>query len=201
MTTIVFHFQGSGVPADEERVTEWCETVTEMRDCMGNFSEKCMSPLQREMAQLLSGGVSSAERQLCTPGSELRNNYLKHAQCLAEGAQSDSFKSDLKDLQVTIETISEVEFKKRLPTFCCGARRFHKSTEDHAKRRCGDDAVDMLKLVMDMVFTELPKTICQTYDPANDTCKELLPPPGTSPRGAESKSQISKLLDTVISNL
>lgn len=68
------------------------------------------------------------------------------------------------------------------------------------ERRCGKDAVEMVKSIMKMVTTELPETICQRYDPNNEECKAALPPKGTPPKSGENKSQLSKLLDTVFGN-
>lgn len=45
--------------------------MTEVSDCMGNYSSKCISPLQREVLGLLSGSDENA-KQLCVQGSEIR---------------------------------------------------------------------------------------------------------------------------------
>jgi len=84
----MFHYQSNGVPPDEEKVVEWCETMKEVEDCMGNYSSKCLSPLQREVMGLMAGSEENA-KQLCIPGSEVRARYLQHAQCLSEGAESE----------------------------------------------------------------------------------------------------------------
>lgn len=68
------------------------------------------------------------------------------------------------------------------------------------ERRCGKDAVEMVKSIMKMITTELPETICQRYDPNNSECTASLPPKGTQPKSGENKSQLSKLLDTVFGN-
>lgn len=201
MATGIFQYQSNGIPDDDEKVTEWCETVDEVSSCMANYSDKCMTPLQKELGQLLSGGTSDTQHQLCTPGTELRNNFLKHAPCLAEAAESDAFKGIIKDAQVAVETTFEAKFKDRFPTLCCGFLRFFQGTEDNTRRMCGEDAVKMLDFIMKMVVSELPKTVCQSYDPESETCQKLLPPAGTPPKGAESKSQIAKLMDTIFGNL
>lgn len=195
----MFHYQSNGVPSDEEKVNEWCETMKEVEDCMGNFSAKCMSPLQREVMGLLSGSEEEA-KQLCVQGSESRARYLTHAECLSEGADSDEFKDNLRDMQVMVEKLFEVPYKQRFPLMCCGFRRFYEESDAVTKRRCGDAAVDMTRSIIRMITTDLPETICQRYDPNSAECQGLLPPKGTPPKQGENKSQLSKLLDTVFGN-
>ncbi|XP_054723976.1 uncharacterized protein LOC129234109 [Uloborus diversus] len=196
----MFHYQSNGIPPDDEKVTEWCETMKEVSECMGNYSSKCLSPLQREVIGLLSGSEEVAT-QICTPGSEVRARYLRHGECLADGADSDEFKSFMKDLQVVIETLFDTTFNKRFPLLCCGFRRFHVAMDDMTRRRCGDDAIEMTRSIMNMITTDLPTTMCQRYDPESEECAAVLPPVGTPSKGAENKSQLGKLLDTVFGNM
>uniref|UniRef100_A0A482Z8I9 U20-Liphistoxin-Lm1a_1 n=1 Tax=Liphistius malayanus TaxID=1203467 RepID=A0A482Z8I9_9ARAC len=197
----IFHYQGNGVPSDEEKVNEWCETLKEVGDCAGNFTNKCMSPLQKELVSLFSQGSESAASQFCTQGSEIRTNYLKYAECLAEASENDAFKNHMKDLQVAIETVFDSKFKDRLPTLCCGFRRFDEGIEKNTRENCGEEAIEMAHIIMSMMSTDLPSVICQTYDPKSSTCQRLLPVSGTPPKGSESKSQIGRLLGTVFGNV
>uniref|UniRef100_A0A2L2YQ02 Uncharacterized protein n=1 Tax=Parasteatoda tepidariorum TaxID=114398 RepID=A0A2L2YQ02_PARTP len=58
----MFHYQSNGVPADEEKVKEWYETMQEVTECIGNFSAKCLSPVQRELISLLAGSEEPAKK-------------------------------------------------------------------------------------------------------------------------------------------
>ncbi|GIY36656.1 uncharacterized protein CDAR_372961 [Caerostris darwini] len=196
----MFHFQSNGIPPDEDKINEWCETVQEVTECMGNFTNKCLSPLQKELMGLLSGS-DEIGKQFCTAGSEIRANYLTHAECLADGAESDDFKTQLKDIQVMVEKLFDVPFKQRFPLMCCGFRRFHVKTEAMTAKRCGEASVQMIRNIMKMIVTDLPDIVCQRFDPNSDECKALLPPTGTPSKGADNNSQIGKLMDTVFGNL
>lgn len=196
----MFHYQSNGIPPDDEKVSEWCETMTEVKECMGNFSAKCLSPLQRELMGLMSGSDEIAN-ELCTEGSEIRTNYLSHAECLAEGSETDEFKGHMKDVQVVIESMFDVPFKQRFPLMCCGFRRFHIATEAATAKRCGEGSVDMIRNIMKMITTDLPETICQRFDPAAEECTSIMPPSGTPSKGADNKTQLGKLMDTVFGNL
>nr|AJD25267.1 hypothetical protein [Plectreurys tristis] len=132
----MFHYQSNGVPEDEEKVEEFCETYKEVMGCMGNYSDKCLSPLQKELVGLFAGADEPATR-LCTPGSEDRAKYLKHAACLAEAATNDEFKAAMRDLQVSLEKIFDVPFHDRLPGLCCGLKRFNYDIDANTERSCG----------------------------------------------------------------
>ncbi|GFR32960.1 uncharacterized protein TNCT_656841 [Trichonephila clavata] len=110
-------------------------------------------------------------------------------------------KTQLKDLQVMIETMFDVPFKKRFPLMCCGFRRFHKKTEEMTSKRCGEDSVSMIRNIMKMLVTDLPDIICQRFDPKSEECQSVLPPSGTPSKGADNQSQLGKLMDTVFGNL
>jgi len=196
----MFHYQSNGVPPDEEKINEWCETMTEVQECMGNYSAKCLSPVQRELITLLAGSDESA-KQLCVAGSEIRANFLTHAECLADGADSDNFKTSVRDLQVMVETLFDTPFKQRFPLMCCAFRRFHKKVDADVEKDCGKDAVLMVQNLIKSVTTELPDIVCNQFDPESEECQAILPPSGQAPKGGESKSQIAKLLDTVLGNL
>ncbi|GFT94294.1 uncharacterized protein NPIL_607701 [Nephila pilipes] len=196
----MFHYQSNGIPPDDEKVTEWCETMQEVRECMGNFTDKCLSPLQKELLGLFAGSDTIA-KELCTSGSELRTNYLAHSECLADGSETDEFKTQMKDLHVMIETMFDIPFKKRFPLMCCGFRRFHEQIEEMTQKRCGEESVAMIRNIMKMLVTDLPEIICQRYDPNSEECTSILPPSGTPSKGPENQSQLGKLLDTISGNL
>lgn len=55
----------------QTRVFLHFRTMKEVSECAGNFSAKCLSPLQREVMGLLSGSDDNAQ-QMCVQGSEVR---------------------------------------------------------------------------------------------------------------------------------
>ncbi|CAL1276261.1 unnamed protein product [Larinioides sclopetarius] len=196
----MFHYQSNGIPSDDEKVTEWCETMQEVTQCMGNFTDKCMSPLQKELVGLLTGS-DEVGKEFCQPGSEIRTNYLAHAECLADGTEGEDFKTQLRDIQVVLEKMFDVPFKQRFPLMCCGFRRFRETTERLTANRCGEESVQMIRSIMKMIVTDLPDMVCQRFDPNSSDCKELLPPSGTPSKGAENQTQLGKLMDTVLGNI
>ncbi|GIX91680.1 uncharacterized protein CEXT_217011 [Caerostris extrusa] len=96
--------------------------INEAEQCFKNFTVRCMTPLQRELLGFVSEGSEKLLNEYCTPGTDLRANYLKHAPCLndAHSLQKDC----LTDLQAAMETISTSEFQNRIPMACCGYQRY-----------------------------------------------------------------------------
>ncbi|GBL96444.1 hypothetical protein AVEN_43753-1 [Araneus ventricosus] len=199
----LFHYERNGLPPNEENVNEWCETMQEAMQCVSNFTDKCMSPLQKELMGLLSGS-EEVGKQFCERGSEIRANYLAHAECLAHGSEGEEFKTQLRNMQVVFETMFDVPFKKRIPLMCCGYRRLRESNEEMNAKRCGKESIEMIRNIMKMmIVTKLPDIVCQQFDPHSAECKEILPPSGTPPKGpkAKNKTQLGKLIDTALNCL
>lgn len=92
--------------------------------CLKNFTKKCSTPLQRELITFVSEGSSRLLNEYCTEGTAVRQNYLKHAQCLNQAQKGQ--RSCVKDLQAALETVTSVEWDKRIPAGCCAYRRFQK---------------------------------------------------------------------------
>lgn len=50
-----------------------------------------------------------------------------------------------------------------------------------------------MNILLRMALSRLPDIVCQGYGSDNPECRQLLPPPGTDPRGAKSSSVLSRL--------
>lgn len=200
VATMIFHYQGNGVPVDESGVSQLCESIAETSQCLGNFTSKCMTPVQREVLELVTEGSQATVKDFCSSGSELRSKFLKHAQCLGEVHGEDQMKNCMVDMQVAVETVTTTEFKKRIGTLCCGFRRLVDCSETLTEKKCGHDAVLMARTVAELAVTNLPDVVCKSFDPNSAECKSLLPPSGTTPKGTGSSSQLARLLATALGN-
>ncbi|KAF8767662.1 hypothetical protein HNY73_020584 [Argiope bruennichi] len=175
VATMIFHYQGSGVPVDESGVESLCESIDETTQCLRNFTNKCMTPVQREVLQLIAEGSEATVKDFCTPGSEVRVKFLKHAKSL----KPNSTKSG---------------------TLCCGFRKFLECGEKLTEQKCGREAVEMGRTIAELAVTELPNVVCHSFDPNSSSCQALLPPKGSTPKGTQSGSQLARLLATALGN-
>ncbi|RWS13267.1 hypothetical protein B4U79_06014, partial [Dinothrombium tinctorium] len=190
-TLLVFTQSPQGIATSEAKLNQQCGHLRDADSCLRNFTKKCMTPLQRELVSFVTEGSMRLLKEYCTSGSQVRQNYLKHATCLNKTRSSQ--RSCVKDLQAALETVTSVEWDKRIPAGCCAYRRFQGCTEQLVENDCGKDAVEFMKLMLRMALSRLPEIICQGYGPETQECKQLLPAPGTAPKGARSNSVLSRL--------
>ncbi|UYV71510.1 hypothetical protein LAZ67_8003558 [Cordylochernes scorpioides] len=108
----------SPIPTSEEDLTSSCEYIQEANHCMGNYTEKCTTPMVRELLDVFMGDTSAQLNEFCTPGTEMRATFLQHAECLAEAYPEE--RPCFLDLQVTIEKVVDkaTTNEDRLPTLC-----------------------------------------------------------------------------------
>ncbi|GFQ96771.1 uncharacterized protein TNCT_493591 [Trichonephila clavata] len=172
--------------------------INEAEQCFKNFTVRCMTPLQRELLGFVSEGSEKLLNEYCTPGTDLRANYLKHAPCLndAHSLQKDC----LTDLQAAMETISSSDFQKRIPMACCGYQRYMTCARNTVEKKCGKAAVDFMQLLLRNAVSRLPDIVCTGYGSENHECHKLLPPPGTQPQGSKSDSTLSRLFAAYLGN-
>ena len=168
-----------------------CGYLKEADNCLRNYTRRCTTPLQREAVTSLTEGGARLMKDYCTRGTQLRQHYLKHATCLNQATRGQ--KGCIKDLQAAFEVITSVEWDKRVPSGCCAYRTFMKCTDNMIESKCGKEAVEFTKIVMRIALSRMPDIVCQGYGPNSSTCKSLLPPPGTPPKGSRSNSVLSRL--------
>jgi len=190
-TLLVFTQSPSGIATGDNELDKQCGYLREADSCLRNFTRRCTTPLQRELIGFVTEGSLRLLSEYCTRGSPLRQSYLKHAGCLQSATRGQ--KTCIKDLQSAFEVITSVEWDKRIPAGCCAYRQLMKCTENLIETKCGKDAVEFMNLLLRMALSRLPDIVCQGYGPGSKTCANLLPPPGTAPKGSRSNSVLSRL--------
>lgn len=190
-TLLVFTQNPAGIATTDGDLNKQCGHLHEADGCLKNFTKKCSTPLQRELITFVSEGSSRLLNEYCTEGTAVRQNYLKHAPCLNQAQKGQ--RSCVKDLQAALETVTSVEWDKRIPAGCCAYRRFQGCTEGIVEKNCGKEAVEFMNIMLRMALSRLPDIVCQGYGSDNPECRQLLPPPGTNPKGAKSSSVLSRL--------
>ncbi|UYV71528.1 hypothetical protein LAZ67_8003578 [Cordylochernes scorpioides] len=197
--TMVLFMQGdSPIPTSADDLKASCENIMEATHCMGNYTEKCTTPMVRELMDVFMGDASSQLNEFCTPGSELSANFLQHAECLAEAYPDE--RPCLVDFQAVVEKVvnKDTSNEDRLPTLCCGYNRFNQCVHGVIEPKCGAETVQYSTQMFEMIATTMPRTICSNFK--DEGCDELLPPSGTQPEGSQSKSALARLLAAFLSN-
>jgi len=190
-TLLVFTQNPSGIAQTDADLNKQCGYLHEADGCFKNYTRKCSTYMQRELITFLSEGSTRLLNEYCTEGTPVRQNYLKHAPCLNEAQKGQ--RGCVKDLQAALETVTSVDWTNRIAAGCCSFRRFQGCTEGLVEQKCGTEAVEFMHILLRMALSKVPDIVCQGYGPENPTCKTLLPPSGTNPKGAKSGSVLSRL--------
>lgn len=107
----------NGIPVTETEIIRQCELMKESCDCFTAYADHCLTKSQASMARFVLRDLFKLEKEFCNNGSELRENYLKHANCLKD-VQKKYQKACLKDFQVGFEGIHKVDRTMHLPIAC-----------------------------------------------------------------------------------
>lgn len=118
LTSAVVFVQQPSHKVTEADVEKQCSLFKETEECLEAYTDRCMTPTQDALIDMLSGGIIKYMREYCRKGSSLRRNYLKHADCVAS-KQKDTNKC-LLDFQSGIEKSSsdQTHWKDRPKLFC-----------------------------------------------------------------------------------
>uniref|UniRef100_T1KU78 DUF19 domain-containing protein n=1 Tax=Tetranychus urticae TaxID=32264 RepID=T1KU78_TETUR len=180
----------------EAEIDRTCGFIKEAQSCAQNFTQRCLTRSQLELVDFFAEGGRSLANEFCTPGTEIREEYKKHGQCLSE-ARSQS-KQCLKDLQKSLEEVTQTSWNERIPMACCGHNRFRECLSASILNRCGEDALALSRRITRIFSSRLPEIMCQSFEASK--CEEILPSSGTEPRGDQSDSVLSRILSTYIGN-
>lgn len=195
-TLVVFTQSPAGLAVSDQDLNKQCGYLREADNCLKNFINRCTTPLQRQMVMFMGEGSTDLLDDYCKPGTELRKAYLKHATCL-NSAQKSHQKACIKDLQSAFETLTgpntDGDLQGKIPIGCCTYRRFEQCIGSQVEKKCGKEALNFINLVLKRAFSRMPEMICRNFKPEGNECKAILPPVGTSPKGAKSSSVISRL--------
>ncbi|XP_076325718.1 uncharacterized protein LOC143233402 [Tachypleus tridentatus] len=191
--------QDDNVAQTEEELDTQCATIRDVQRCIQNYTEHCMTPVQRELMGFFSEGSEHLLNDYCTSGSDVRKRYLENSACLREANKKT--RPCLNDLRVGLEVIGTTDFEQRVPTACCSYQRYMSCVETTIESECGPDSVTFLQELLRTAVSRLPDIVCTGYGPENSECGKLLPPSGQTPSSGGSKSPLSRLFDAYFQNL
>ncbi|XP_015781687.1 uncharacterized protein LOC107359669 [Tetranychus urticae] len=193
-TLLVFTQNTQGLQGTEAEIDRQCGYIREAQSCRQNYTRRCVTSLQRELVDFVIEGGKSLADEFCTPGTEIRAEYKRHARCLSE-ARSQS-KQCIKDLQRSLEELTQTSWDNRVAMACCGYNRFQECVTVSILNRCGQAALDLSRKIVRLSSSRLPEMLCQSYPYTSAKCGEILPPEGLEPLGARSNSVLSRIFSS-----
>ncbi|XP_076304336.1 uncharacterized protein LOC143222157 [Tachypleus tridentatus] len=196
--TLLLFNQGDSVAQSASELDTQCQYIRDAQVCLRNYTNRCMTPIQKELMNFVGEGSEKLLSEYCTDGTDIRSRYLQNAACLNHANKET--RTCLEDLQVALQVISEAEFDKRVPTACCGYQRYMECVRQKIESKCGKESVDFMQELLRMAVSRLPDIICTGYGPNNNECQSLLPPQGTPPKEGHTDSALSRIFSAYFSN-
>jgi hypothetical protein len=209
--------QASNIITTEEGIEELCSTVEGSQNCIKGFFKKCGTPIQRELFDFVLEQFEEQVKLFCKAG-DTRATFLKYSPCINEkiltskpyhnNCVNDIFASIDKGTQIFNKTFEDPNFfdiektsartlsDVLLDLTCCSFNRFESCSQKMISNQCGQDAVDAMINFTEKTFGGSIKMICprNLFNPAEETCKKVLPPHGSKPKGKLSDNPIGKYL-------
>lgn len=181
----------------ENDINKQCHYFGDTESCFKNYTSSCATTSQRLLIDFVSSGVLQTFRDYCTPGNNMRKLYVKHGECL--NIQRPKTNKCLIDLQAAIEksTSEPDNHKDRPKALCCAYDRNRACMASIVEPACGKEAVELGETFVRAIFSRAVQISCSKYKHTSSTCKALLPPKGTIPKGPKSNSVLSRLMSTV----
>lgn len=151
--------------------------------------------MQHDLIEFLTKGAQKTADEFCTPGTQIREDYKKYAQCLGQARSLQ--KNCNRDLQAALEVVTSTVWNNRVRAVCCAYNRYDECSSGILLKECGKDALELSKKVVRLSLSRLPDIVCKAYPANGQECIELLPAPGSPPAG-RSNSLISRIFATYV---
>jgi len=184
-----------GAAVSDADIDRQCTFIKEADQCFRNYTERCATPLQQEIADMLFDGADKLQKEYCTKGTKLRTMYLKNAGCINEAMKDN--KPCIKDLQSGFEAVTSAKWDKRLPLGCCSYHKMRSCVGTIIRNKCGQESVDFMSRLMKLVLSRLPELLCDEYDLKSSHCDEINNPPLNRPK-SKSTSILNRLLSAYV---
>lgn len=162
--------------------------VDDVFDCVGNYTNDCLKEMHVELYNHVIRGVMKTKQALCSPDSQIREEYMKHIPCI----QTQKYQRDspcLNDLKVGAEAIINAKWNRRADMVMCVVNRFRKCYYGEIEEVCGLDALIFLRKVSRAMFSRFPEYFFEDAVPESKMCRDM-PPEGSRMVGAKSRFKL-----------
>lgn len=112
----VFTQNSNSQPVNEREVNRQCKILLETESCLKNFTHRCLTDSQGQFLHMFADGGLDLIRELCKSGSKVRNNYMKHADCINN--QQKAQRVCMRDFQASLERAVDIDWQNRLKLGC-----------------------------------------------------------------------------------
>ncbi|XP_023237837.1 uncharacterized protein LOC111636750 [Centruroides sculpturatus] len=174
-------FQSDPIPQNEAEIDSRCQYLKEAVACATNYTDRCATPLYRQLISFINSESEENLNLFCTPGNEMRTTLLKHSECLSKVWKDQQ--SCANDAFAAITKLPSTSSSDRVNLACCSYRRFRSCGADLIQKECGAKAKEFVGKFIAFSVSNLPDIVCQNFKPEDAICKALLPEAGTVSSG------------------
>lgn len=103
-------------PITNAEINRQCKLLNETEGCLQNFTRRCMTDIQQKLVDLVADGGLDTIRELCKPQSKIRDQYIKHGNCIND--QSKGHRVCMRDFQASLEKAADITWQDRLKLAC-----------------------------------------------------------------------------------
>ncbi|XP_067139770.1 uncharacterized protein [Centruroides vittatus] len=152
---------GKAFPSNEKELKRQCELLEEMRNCIYNFSQNCLTSMDIIIGDSMVSEAVKKMKDYCNPEKQLFKEYLKEAECINDNYETTKlcFKDTLDSAIAAYRSTS----KNKLFIYCCGVNRMRKCINDHYEDKCNKKAASLMADQLEMIFTEWTYAMCDSY--------------------------------------
>lgn len=150
------------IPTNEKEISTRCEIFDEIKNCLYNYGQNCMTAMDRIIGDFTLSGTNHEMKDFCTD-NQYRKEYLREMSCIKDnfGHVSSCYKDKMASLEYMYRDDSS---GNKFPTFCCGLNRLKKCILDPFEEKCNKNATAMMEMqLLTFVFTDAIMAYCYTY--------------------------------------
>lgn len=151
------------IPTNEKEIAEQCENFQEVKNCMYNFGETCMTAMDRIIGNFILSGTNQQTKDFCNSSHQYYKDYLEGLPCIKDnfGHVSSCYEDELASLEYMYQ---EDSFGNKFSAFCCGINRLKKCLLDPFENKCNKNIEKLVELQL-LLFTagEFVMGMCEPY--------------------------------------
>lgn len=189
------------LPKTEDDINAVCTTANTTGHCLKDFSKRCMTPIQRELAGLMTEGFKEFYDQLCVSiPSKIRTDYLAHGECLNKVTQGEGTNNLLHYFLAVFQRFLTLKHSDKIQYLCCGYTKIYHAFRSDVVNTCTEEAAQAIERIYHLMLAQLPNVICTGVDGDSEECTAILPPPGAKPTEEIKENAIYKTVFNLLKN-
>lgn len=151
------------IPTNEKEIAKQCEIFEEVRNCVINFGNSCMTSMDKIVGGFILSRSNQEMMDFCNPDHQSHKDYLEEIACIKNnfGHVSPCYKDKLAALEYMYDDASA---GNRLGVFCCGLNRLGRCLLDPFVNKCDKNVTVLMEMqLLNFILSEWVVEMCHPY--------------------------------------